>query len=68
MSETARKDLKIASLPGSLSMSLEFLKSDHEYLKSCFHGDLIETHLMLKQDEVAAGKTKKDQFALYHDI
>jgi glutamine synthetase len=68
MSETARKDLKIASLPGSLSMSLEFLKSDHEYLKFCFHGDLIETHLMLKQDEVAAGKTKKDQFALYHDI
>ncbi|MGI0037905.1 MAG: type I glutamate--ammonia ligase [Nitrososphaera sp.] len=68
MSDTVRKSLGISSLPGSLKESLEILNCDREYLKSCFHDELIEMHMMLKQNEIALGKSKKQQFALYHDI
>ena len=69
MSDHARTDLGIKSLPGSLQESLEALKSDQDYLKPCFRGDLLETYIALKQDEVAyAGKSKERQFILYYDI
>lgn len=69
MSDHARTDLGIKSLPGSLQESLEALKSDQDYLKPCFQGDLLETYIALKQGEVAyAGKSKERQFMLYYDI
>jgi glutamine synthetase len=68
MSDHERSSLGIRSLPGSLSESLEALKSDMEYLKPCFQGDLLETYIELKRQEIAyAGKSKERQFMLYYD-
>lgn len=68
MSDSARAGLGIKSLPGSLEESLEALKSDQGYLKSCFDDELIATHGMLKQDEIAKARSKSQQFMLYYDI
>ena len=70
MSESARHDLGIKFLPGSLEESLEALKIDRDYLKVCFHDELIETHLALKQQEIAQleDRSRFEQFMLYHDI
>jgi glutamine synthetase len=69
MPDSARRSLGIKSLPGSLEESLEALKSDSDYLKPYFHNELIETHLELKQLEIAeAGNgSKQRQFMLYYD-
>jgi glutamine synthetase len=69
MPDSARRSLGIKSLPGSLKESLEALKSDFDYLKPCFHGELLETYLKLKQLEIAeAGNgSKQRQFMLYYD-
>ena len=65
-----RNSLGIESLPGSLRESLEALKSDSDYLKTCFHGELLETYFMLKQDEITEteDKSKSQQFMLYYDV
>jgi glutamine synthetase len=69
MADHVRADLGIRSLPGSLQESLEALKNDHDYLKPCFRGDLLETYIALKQEEVAyASGSKERQFMLYYDI
>ncbi len=69
MPDHIRSSLGIRSLPGSLQESLEALKSDQDYLKPCFQGDLLETYIALKQEEVAyAGKSKEREFMLYYDI
>ncbi|HEX7033927.1 MAG TPA: type I glutamate--ammonia ligase [Nitrososphaera sp.] len=69
MSDHQRKSMGIKSLPSSLQESLEVLKSDSEYLRPCFQGDLLETYIELKQEEMAyAGKSKEKQFMLYYDI
>jgi glutamine synthetase len=68
MSDSGRSALGIRSLPGSLQEALDALKSDQEYLKPCFQGDLIETYIALKQDEVAYAGSKERQFMLYYDV
>lgn len=69
MSDHGRSSLGIKSLPGSLHVSLDALKSDLDYLKPCFQGDLLETYIALKQEEVAyASKSKERQFVLYYDV
>ena len=42
----------IKSLPSSLEESLEVMKNDSNYLKICFHSELIETYRMLKEEEI----------------
>jgi glutamine synthetase len=68
MSDAGRSALGIRSLPGSLQEALDALKGDQEYLKLCFQGDLIETYVALKQDEVAYAGSKERQFMLYYDV
>ncbi|HEU4605744.1 MAG TPA: type I glutamate--ammonia ligase [Nitrososphaera sp.] len=68
MSDSARTGRGIKSLPGNLQESLEALKSDQDYLKPCFQGDLIETYVALKQEEVAYAGSKERQFMLYYDV
>jgi glutamine synthetase len=69
MSDQERSRRGIKSLPGSLQESLEALKGDREYLKPCFQGDLLDTYIELKEQEVAyAGKSKEKQFMLYYDV
>lgn len=68
MSDRCRKNLGIKSLPGSLHESLEALQSDSSYLKLCFSDELLETHVALKQVEIAEGKSIRQQFAMYYDV
>jgi glutamine synthetase len=69
MSDSVRNSRMIRSLPANLLESLEALKSDRDYLRPCFKGDLIETHIALKEEEFSfAGKSKERQFMLYYDI
>jgi glutamine synthetase len=69
MADHVRAGLGIKSLPGSLQESLDALKSDRDHLKPCFQGDLLETYIALKQEEVAyAGRSKERQFTLYYDV
>jgi glutamine synthetase len=69
MTDHAKNSLGIKSLPGSLQESLDALKGDQDYLKPCFRGDLLETYIALKQEEVAyAGRSKERQFTLYYDV
>jgi len=69
MSDSARNSRGIRSLPGNLKESLEALKSDQDYLKPCFQGDLLETYVALKQEEAAyAGRSRERQFMIYYDI
>ena len=53
MTDFERSNLGIKSLPTSLEESLEALKSDSDYLKICFPNELIDTFLMLKEEEIA---------------
>ncbi len=68
MSDSARAGAGIRSLPDSLQQSLEALKSDQDYLKPCFQGDLIETYVALKLEEVVYAESKERQFMLYCDV
>jgi glutamine synthetase len=71
MSDFERSKLGIKSLPAKLEESLEALKSDTEYLDVCFRNDLIDTYLMLKEEEIAQigkGNTKANQFMFYYDV
>jgi len=47
------------------------LKSDSKYLDVCFHKDLIDTHIVLKEEVIAyigKGNTKDKQFMFYYDV
>ena len=71
MSESKRNSLGIKSLPSSLEESLEVMKSDSNYLKICFHSELIETYRMLKEEEiiqVGKDESKPRQFMFYYDV
>lgn len=69
MTDYARTGLGIKSLPGSLQESIDALKADHEYLNPCFQGDLLETFIALKKEEITyAAGSKERQFMLYHDV
>jgi glutamine synthetase len=71
MTDFERSNLGIKSLPTSLEESLEALKSDSDYLKICFPNELIDTYLMLKEEEIAyigKDRSKARQFMFYYDI
>jgi glutamine synthetase len=71
MSDFERTNFGIKSLPSNLEESLCSLKSDSKYLRVCFHNDLIDTHVSLKEEEIVQigkGNTKAKQFMLYYDV
>ena len=70
MSESRRSSLAIHSLPRTLQDSLDSLKSDMNYLQTCFSDKLIETYLTIKQSEtkIINEKSKSQQFLYYFDI
>jgi len=70
MSESKRISLGIQPLPRTLQDSLERLKSDLDYLKTCFSDELIETYLTIKEAETkkVGEKSKSQQFLYYYDI
>ena len=71
MDDSKRKNLGIGVLPGSLEKSLSALKSDSKYLNLCFHNDLIDTYIELKNKEISeigSGKSRINQFAFYYDV
>ena len=71
MSDFKRNNLGIKSLPDSLEESLKELGSDSNYLNVCFHKELIETYVMLKENEIKEignDKSKAQQFMLYYDV
>ena len=71
MSDCRRNSLGIKSLPSSLEDSLTALNNDLDYLKTCFHTELIETYIRLKEEEISEigkDKSKARQFMLYYDI
>jgi glutamine synthetase len=71
MPNYSRNSLGIKSLPTSLEESLTSLKSDLDYLKVCFHMELIETYIKLKEQEIreiGKDKSKRRQFMFYYDI
>jgi glutamine synthetase len=71
MSDFERSELGIKSLPAKLEESLDVLKSDSKYLGVCFHNNLIDTYLELKEEEISQigkGNTKAKQFMLYYDV
>jgi glutamine synthetase len=77
MSDSTKNSLGIKSLPGSLGEALEALKSDSEYLNACFHPDLLETYMMLKQEEISevgeglgsmSSSSKSKLFMRYYDV
>jgi len=70
MSDSKRKSLGIKSLPGSLRESLDALKSDSDYLKKTFPDELLDTFIMLKNEEVAIVQDKSiaQELTFYYDI
>lgn len=71
MSDFERNNIGIKSLPSNLEKSLDSLKSDSKFLDVCFHKDLINTHIVLKEVEIAyigKGNTKDKQFMFYYDV
>ena len=69
MTDYVRTSLGIKSLPGILQESIDALKADHDYLNTCFQGDLLETFIALKQEEISyIGSSKERQFILYYDV
>jgi len=71
MSDFERNNVGIKSLPSNLEKSLDSLKSDSKFLDVCFHKDLIDTHIDLKEVEIAyigKGNTKDKQFMFYYDV
>ena len=70
MSDAKRNSLGIKSLPVSLEESLESLKSDSDYLKKCFHDELLETYMVLKFEELAEARDKSiaQEIMLYYDV
>src|SRR5215212_3855500 len=69
LSDSARRALRIKTLPRTLQDSVDALKSDQSYLKPYFCNELIDTYIELKCKEIAfATGSKERQFMLYYDI
>lgn len=71
MSEKRRKEFGVKVLPGSLEEGLAALKTDSTFLNICFHSDLINTYLDLKEMEIlelADDQSLLKQFMLYYDV
>lgn len=71
MSEAKRHELGIGVLPGSLEKSLSALKTDSNYLKLCFHQDLIDAYYDLKNNEIlemGGDLSLTNQFMFYYDV
>jgi glutamine synthetase len=71
MSDSKRNSLGIKSLQSSLEEALETMRTDSDYLKVCFDSELLETYIMLKNNEIkqiGRDKSRAKQFMLYYDI
>lgn len=71
MTEAKRNELGIGVLPGSLEESLSALKTDSNYLKLCFHQDLIDAYYDLKNKEIlemGGDLSLTNQFMFYYDV
>ena len=71
MSDSKRKELGVKVLPGSLEEGISALKSDSTFLNICFHSDLINTYLDLKEKEILEmgnNQSLINQFMLYYDV
>jgi glutamine synthetase len=69
LSDSARRDLGIKTLPRTLQDSVDALKSDQSYLKPYFCNELVDTYIELKCEEIASATGSKErQFMLYYDI
>jgi glutamine synthetase len=71
MSDSERTNFGIKSLPSNLEEALYSLKCDSKYLRVCFHNDLIDSHISLKEEEIlqiGKGNTKAKQFMFYYDV
>lgn len=71
MSDSKRKELGIKILPGSLADGLNALRTDSTFLNICFHSDLINTYLDLKEKEILElgnDQSLGSQFMLYYDV
>jgi glutamine synthetase len=71
MTDTQRKSLGIGTFPSSLDEALTALKSDSRYLDICFHNELIDTYIKLKNDEILEignDTSKLKQFVFYNDV
>jgi glutamine synthetase len=70
MSDSKRNSLGIRSLPASLGGSLDSLKSDSAYLKSCFHNEILDSFIMRKDDELGriCDKSLDQEILLYYDV
>lgn len=71
MPEDKRNELGIKVLPGSLEESLSALKTDSNFLKICFHQDLIDAYYDLKNREIleiGRDQSLTNQFMFYYDV
>lgn len=71
MSDSKRKELGIKILPGRLKDGLNALRTDSAFLDICFHSDLINTYLDLKEKEILElgnDQSLSNQFMLYYDV
>lgn len=71
MPEDKRNELGIKVLPGSLEESLSALKTDSNFLKICFHQDLIDAYYDLKNREIleiGGDQSLTNQFMFYYDV
>ncbi len=65
-----RRELGVGDLPGSLSESIDSLKSDSEFLKGVFSNDLIETiiDIGMQGHRMISARPHPYEFYLYFDI
>src|SRR5919106_6868331 len=69
MSDSARRALRIETLPKALQDSINSLKNDRDFLKPYFSNELIDTYMELKCEEIAfATGSKERQFMHYYDL
>jgi glutamine synthetase len=71
MTDKRRKEFGVKVLPGSLEEGLSALKTDSSFLNICFHSDLINTYLDLKEIEIlelADDQSLIKQFMFYYDV
>jgi glutamine synthetase len=71
LSESKKRALGIRPLPSTLEQALSALKSDSEYLlQSCFTGELLQSYLKLKEQEIKEAKERGRSWQIrqYYDI
>ena len=65
-----RKELSIGELPGSLTESIDSLRSDSEFLKGVFTSDLVETimDIGMQGEKLVSSRPHPYEFYLYFDL